>query len=78
MQGMFAPATSDCELTTAHRELLRRPAALLLLTYHKNAFLPSLCLLLPPVFARIPLPTWMKHLWRSCDETVGVRPEMAR
>jgi hypothetical protein len=34
-------------------------------------------LLLPPSSARMPLSTWTKHLWRSCNGTVGVRPETA-
>ena len=44
-------------------------------TYHKNASLAFFRLLLSPISAKMPLPTWMKHLWRSCSETVDVRPE---
>jgi hypothetical protein len=53
----------------------RRPAALFFVTCHaslQNAFPASFCLLLPLVFARIPLPAWMKRLWRSCSEVVRV------
>jgi len=34
-------------------------------------FPASFCLLLAPVSPRILLPTWMKHLRRSCGETVA-------
>jgi hypothetical protein len=57
MQEASVPIESGCELTTAHRELLRRPAALLLVAHRKNALRAFFCLLPPPIPARIPAPT---------------------